>query len=96
VQSKKHDSEMTSTDDGIQIEVSDPQEKNADLPRIDTLHPPSNAILKRSLQSEKDDSYMTSIDEGIKIDRILNSIGASSPMTARPARWMTDPATQRR
>jgi hypothetical protein len=44
---------IASTDERIQIDVSDQQFKNAALPKVETLQPESNVNSKRLLQSLK-------------------------------------------
>jgi hypothetical protein len=60
---------MFSIDEGIQIDRSDEQDSNADLPRIEILEPDSNVKSERSSQLSKHESEMISMDEGIQIDR---------------------------
>jgi hypothetical protein len=55
-------------DEGIQIDSSDEQFRNADSPRIEVLQPDSNVNFLSCEQSLKHDFEIVSIDEGIQID----------------------------
>jgi anti-sigma regulatory factor (Ser/Thr protein kinase) len=67
VHPEKHESEILSIDRGMQIDPSDEQLQNADLPRSDTLQPSSNVTLQRFVHPEKHEFEIISIDEGIQI-----------------------------
>jgi hypothetical protein len=66
--SSKHDSEIVSIDDGIQIERSDEPRANADWPRIEIRKPRSNVQSESVSQPRKRESQTVSIDEGTEID----------------------------
>jgi hypothetical protein len=59
---------MVSIDEGIQIDRSDEQVQNADVPRVETLQSLSNVKMERLPQLRKQSLEMISIDEGIQID----------------------------
>jgi hypothetical protein len=62
-------SQMDSTDDGIKINCSDPQDPNANFPKRVTQLPLSNVTVESDAQVAKQFSEMTRIEEGMKIDR---------------------------
>jgi hypothetical protein len=65
---EKQGVKMCLIDEGIQIEVRDEQEENADLCTVETREPLSNVILESFAHFEKQDSEMVSIDEGMQIE----------------------------
>jgi hypothetical protein len=65
---EKQHFEMTSTDDGIQIDSSDEQPRNAFAPRIEIRQPTSNPTLNRFLHNEKQFAETVSTNAGIEID----------------------------
>jgi hypothetical protein len=60
--------EIVSTDDGMQIDSSDEQEANADLPNIESWQPDSNVTVERLPQFLKQDLEIVLTDEGMQID----------------------------
>jgi hypothetical protein len=59
---------MTSTDDGIQIDLSLEHFSNADSPRIDSFESGSKRKCLSFSQSFKQDLEIASTDAGIQID----------------------------
>jgi hypothetical protein len=64
----KHDFEIVSTDEGIQIASSDEQWQNALSPRIESFDPGSNVKSERLSQESKQDGEIVLTDEGMQID----------------------------
>jgi hypothetical protein len=60
--------QIVSTDEGIQIDRSDKQFSNANSPRVEIRHPPSNVNVERLRQLAKQHFAIPSIDEGIQIE----------------------------
>jgi hypothetical protein len=58
VQLLKQKLEMVSTDEGMQMDLRDRHEANADSPRIESLPPASNSKLDRFLQLLKQNLAM--------------------------------------
>jgi hypothetical protein len=65
-QRKKHDLEIVSIDEGMQIDRSDEHLSNADSPRLAIWQPNSNATFERRSQLQKHRLGSASIDEGIQ------------------------------
>jgi hypothetical protein len=63
----KQDPEISSTDEGMQIDSRDEQRQNADLLRIETRLPLSNVTLERLPEPEKQPLGMLSMDEGMQM-----------------------------
>jgi hypothetical protein len=61
----KHCAEMTSTDEGMQIEVRRKQWQKAESPMHDSLDPASNVTDERRPQKEKHSAPIISTDDGI-------------------------------
>jgi hypothetical protein len=68
LQSVKHSSPSSRTDDGKQIDCSDEQFRNAQPSIHDSFDPASKLIVKRLVQPSKLASEITSIDEGMERD----------------------------
>jgi hypothetical protein len=97
-QKAKQKSEMISTDDGMQIEGSNEQLENADLPKFETIHPLSNVTSESSLHEAKHDFGIVSIKEGIQIAFSDDQENVHSPRleTRHPvSKRRTDTAVQR-
>jgi hypothetical protein len=58
---------MASIDDGMQIDRSEGQKKNADSPRLEILPPGSNVRQESSWQQQKQPLGILSIDDGMQI-----------------------------
>jgi hypothetical protein len=72
---------MISTDEGIQIDESEEQARNAYCPIRESLELDSNVTFERVRHPEKQDSQMISTDEGIQIDESdEHSRNANSPI----------------
>jgi hypothetical protein len=67
----KAEASRTSTDAGIERNLSDKQPLNADSPISRSEQPRSNVIFESDEQSRKQESQRTSIEDGIKTDRRL-------------------------
>jgi hypothetical protein len=64
----------------MQIDFSDEQPQNTDLPIIESWLSFSNVTLERDVQDSKHDSEIVSMDEGIQIDsRAEHRRNADSP-----------------
>jgi hypothetical protein len=61
-------SSIVLTDDGIQIDSSDPQDENAELRIRESLEPDSNVMLDRDVHLKKAWRSILSTEEGIHID----------------------------
>jgi hypothetical protein len=68
LQDLKHDPEIASIDEGMQIDVSDKQYSNTDLPRFKSLQPHSNVTVDSFVQPLKHDAEIVSTDEGTQMD----------------------------
>jgi hypothetical protein len=68
MQPRKHHSEITSIDEGMQIDPSDTQAQNAQSPSTETVQSDSKDKFQRLAHELKQWSGMVRIPEGIQID----------------------------
>jgi hypothetical protein len=68
VQDLKQDRRIASTDEGIQIEVSDEQPSKADSPRVKRAQSRSNVNSDSCAQDLKQELEIAVTDDGIQID----------------------------